>query len=146
MAKDIFETMFGTGVLNDDFFKTIDDLTKNIQSTIHTIQEKYENGKLVAKDEEKYENGEKTLDVHETAASTIEDGGCEQKHCVGCCGGDTCGCKHCTVDEKDETIAGLEVDVQNLQDEVTQWKKAYYALLSEKEELEDKLSKIKGLF
>lgn len=147
MAKDIFETMFGTGVLNDDFFKTIDDLTKNIQSTIHTIQEKYENGKLVAKDEEKYENGEKTLDVHETAASTIEeDGGCVPKHCVGCCGGDTCSSKHCTVDEKDETIAGLEVDVQNLQDEVEQWRNAYYKVLSEKEELEDKLSKIKGLF
>lgn len=147
MAKDIFETMFGTGVLNDDFFKTIDDLTKNIQSTIHTIQEKYENGKLVAKDEEKYENGEKTIDVHETAASTIEDGGCVPKHCVGCRNEDgCCECGHCAVDEKDETIAGLEVDVQNLQDEVEQWRNAYYKVLAEKEKLEDKLSAIKGLF
>jgi hypothetical protein len=145
MAKDIFETMLGTGILNDDFFKTIDDLTKNIQSTIHTIQEKYENGQLVEKNEEKYENGEKTLDVHETAETNSLENTCN-KCCCGACNS-SCNCKHtCTVDEKDEQIAGLEVDVQNLQDEVEQWRNAYYKVLSEKEELEDKFSTIKNLF
>lgn len=144
MAKDIFETMLGTGILNDDFFKTIDDLTKNIQSTIHTIQEKYENGQLVEKNEEKYENGEKTLDVHETAETNSLENTCNK--CCGTCNG-SCKCNHtCTVDEKDEQIAGLEVDVQNLQDEVEQWRNAYYKVLSEKEELEDKFSTIKNLF
>lgn len=156
MAKDVFETMFGEGVLNGDFFKTLDDLTKNIQSTIHTFQEKYENGKLVSRDEEKYENGEKTVDIHETAANTLNSNNEDAKLDCGCahkcnCCGDSCGTcnaveEECTVDEKDELIAGLEVDVQNLKEELSKWRSSYYKALAEKEELEDKLSKIKGLF
>lgn len=157
MAEGMFKTMFGTGVLDDDFFKTINDLTKDIQSTIHTIQEKYENGKLVSKDEEKYENGEKTLDVHETSASTLDckESDCEDE-CCGKCNSEVCTCGKedtCTVDEKDEIIAGLEVDLDNcyaelkkIHKECNQWKDAYYKVLDAKEQLELKLENIKKLF
>lgn len=136
MAKDFFETMLDNGVLNEEFFKTIDDLTKNIQSTIHTIQEKYENGQLVEKNEEKFENGKKTLDVHETVTNTL-DNKCDKQN-------DTCKCTNACASEG--KIAVLEKNVKNLEEELEQWRNAYFKALSEKEALEDKFSTIKSLF
>ena len=73
-----------------EFFKALDEATKNIQTNVHTVCEKWKNGELVSKDEEKYENGKKTLDVHQSknieiegnTVKTDENNGCVSNHNV----------------------------------------------------------------
>ena len=117
MAMDFFEKMMDGSVFGSEFFKAFDEATKNIQTNVHTVCEKWKNGELVSKDEEKYENGKKTLDVHQSKniepegipVKTDENKGCI---CSGSCGSDGC-CNKCSCG-KNESIVNPEDEINRL--------------------------------
>ena len=163
MAMDFFEKMMNCSVLGSDFFKAFDEATKNIQTNVHTICEKWKNGELVSKDEEKYENGKKTLDVHQSKnieiegnpVKTDENNGCVRS---GSCGSDG-GCNKSAVSPEDEInrltlkieelsnrnkeLYDLNKDLQKANDDLL-----YHntSLVKEKTSLKAKLDKFKNLF
>ena len=100
MTMDFFEKVMNGSAFGSEFFKALDEATKNIQTNVHTVCEKWKNGELVSKDEEKYENGKKTLDVHQSKnieiegnpVKTDENNGCVRS---GSCGSDG-GCNKCS--------------------------------------------------
>ena len=159
MAMDFFEKMMNCSVLGSDFFKAFDEATKNIQTNVHTICEKWKNGELVSKDEEKYENGKKTLDVHQS--KNIEPEGIplktdkdENKGCVCSCGNDVTG-----VNPEDEVVRlaskikdlldrnrefmALNKDIQKANDDLIYRNDL---LVKENTSLKAKLDKFKNLF
>ena len=117
MAMDFFEKMMNCSVLGSDFFKAFDEATKNIQTNVHTVCEKWKNGELVSKDEEKYENGKKILDIHQSKniesegnpVKTDENKGCI---CTGSCDSDG-GCNKCSCG-KNESAVSPEDEINRL--------------------------------
>ena len=162
MAMDFFEKMMNCSVLGSDFFKAFDEATKNIQTNVHTICEKWKNGELVSKDEEKYENGKKTLDVHQSKnieiegnpVKTDENNGCVRS---GSCGSDG-GCNKCSCG-KNESGVNPEDEINRLTlkvEELSNRNKELYelnddllyrnnSLIKENTSLKAKLAKFKKL-
>ena len=162
MAMDFFEKMMNCSVLGSDFFKAFDEATKNIQTNVHTVCEKWKNGELVSKDEEKYENGKKTLDVHQSKnieiegnpVKTDENNGCVRS---GSCGSDG-GCNKCSCG-KNESGVNPEDEINRLTlkvEELSNRNKELYelnddllyrnnSLIKENTSLKAKLAKFKKL-
>ena len=162
MAMDFFEKMMNCSVLGSDFFKAFDEATKNIQTNVHTVCEKWKNGELVSKDEEKYENGKKTLDVHQSKnieiegnpVKTDENNGCVRS---GSCGSDG-GCNKCSC-SKNESGVNPEDEINRLTlkvEELSNRNKELYelnddllyrnnSLIKENTSLKAKLAKFKKL-
>ena len=162
MAMDFFEKMMNCSVLGSDFFKAFDEATKNIQTNVHTVCEKWKNGELVSKDEEKYENGKKTLDVHQSKnieiegnpVKTDENNGCVRS---GSCGSDG-GCNKCSCG-KNESGVNPEDEINRLTlkvEELSNRNKELYelnddllyrnnSLIKENTSLKAKLDKFKNL-
>ena len=162
MTMDFFEKMMNCSVLGSDFFKAFDEATKNIQTNVHTVCEKWKNGELVSKDEEKYENGKKTLDVHQSKnieiegnpVKTDENNGCVRS---GSCGSDG-GCNKCSCG-KNESGVNPEDEINRLTlkvEELSNRNKELYelnddllyrnnSLIKENTSLKAKLAKFKKL-
>ena len=163
MAMDFFEKMMNCSVLGSDFFKAFDEATKNIQTNVHTICEKWKNGELVSKDEEKYENGKKTLDVHQSKNIEIEGNPVKTDENNGCVRSDSCGsdgcCNKCSCG-KNESGVNPEDEINRLTlkvEELSNRNKELYelnddllyrnnSLVKEKTSLKTKLDKFKNLF
>ena len=170
MSMDFFEKVINGSAFGSEFFKALDEATKNIQTNVHTVCEKWKNGELVSKDEEKYENGKKTLDVHQSknieiegnTVKTDENNGCVRS---GSCGSDegcnkySCGKNESSVNPEDEInrltlkieelsnrnkeLYDLNKDLQKANDDLL-----YHntSLVKEKTSLKAKLDKFKNLF
>lgn len=170
MTMDFFEKVMNDSAFGSEFFKALDEVTKNIQTNVHTVCEKWKNGELVSKDEEKYENGKKTLDVHQsknvepkgTPLKTDENNGCVRS---GSCGSDG-GCNKCScgkdvtgVNPEDEVVRlaskikdlsdrnrelmALNKDTQKANDDLLYRNNS---LVKENTSLKAKLDKFKNLF
>ena len=162
MAMDFFEKMMNCSVLGSDFFKAFDEATKNIQTNVHTICEKWKNGELVSKDEEKYENGKKTLDVHQSKNIEIEGNPVKTDENNGCVRSDSCGsdgcCNKCSCG-KNESGVNPEDEINRLTlkvEELSNMNKELYelnddllyrnnSLIKENTSLKAKLAKFKKL-
>lgn len=148
MAKDFFEKMFGEGILNDEFFKTIDEMTKNLQTSVHTICEKYQNGEMVSKDEEKYENGKKTLDIHQSKEIEEKEKIADSCKCEVPC--DNCKAKASSaaeaLAERDMEIVKLQKQLSNAEYENKMLTNKYNAVCEQNKALTAKLNKVKNLF
>ena len=162
MAMDFFEKMMNCSVLGSDFFKAFDEATKNIQTNVHTICEKWKNGELVSKDEEKYENGKKTLDVHQSKNIEIEGNPVKTDENNGCVRSDSCGsdgcCNKCSCG-KNESGVNPEDEINRLTlkvEELSNRNKELYelnddllyrnnSLIKENTSLKAKLAKFKKL-
>ena len=117
MAMDFFEKVMNGSAFGSEFFKALDEATKNIQTNVHTVCEKWKNGELVSKDEEKYENGKKTLDVHQSKNIEIEGNPVKTDKNNGCvrsgsCGSDG-GCNKCSCG-KNESGVNPEDEINRL--------------------------------
>ena len=162
MAMDFFEKMMNCSVLGSDFFKAFDEATKNIQTNVHTVCEKWKNGELVSKDEEKYENGKKTLDVHQSKNIEIEGNPVKTDENNGCVRSDSCGsdgcCNKCSCG-KNESGVNPEDEINRLTlkvEELSNRNKELYelnddllyrnnSLIKENTSLKAKLAKFKKL-
>lgn len=148
MAKDFFEKMFGEGIFNDDFFKSIDEMTKNLQTSVHTICEKYQNGEMVSKDEEKYENGEKTLDIHQSKNVEDKEYATDKCKCNIPC--DSCKAKASSaadaLAERDKEIVELQKKLSNAEYENKMLTNKYNAVCEQNKAMTAKLNKFKSLF
>ena len=162
MAMDFFEKVMNGSAFGSEFFKALDEATKNIQTNVHTVCEKWKNGELVSKDEEKYENGKKTLDVHQSKnieiegnpVKTDENNGCVRS---GSCGSDG-GCNKCSCG-KNESGVNPEDEINRLTlkvEELSNRNKELYelnddllyrnnSLIKENTSLKAKLAKFKKL-
>lgn len=162
MAMDFFEKVMNGSAFGSEFFKVLDEATKNIQTNVHTVCEKWKNGELVSKDEEKYENGKKTLDVHQSKnieiegnpVKTDENNGCVRS---GSCGSDG-GCNKCSCG-KNESGVNPEDEINRLTlkvEELSNRNKELYelnddllyrnnSLIKENTSLKAKLAKFKKL-
>lgn len=148
MAKDFFEKMFSDGIFNDDFFKSIDEMTKNLQTSVHTICEKYQNGEMVSKDEEKYENGKKTLDIHQS--KNVEDEAKVTDNCKCNIPCSSCKAKASSaadaLEERDKEIVELQKKLSNAEYENKMLTNKYNAVCEQNKALTAKLNKFKSLF
>ena len=162
MTMDFFEKVINGNAFGSEFFKALDEATKNIQTNVHTVCEKWKNGELVSKDEEKYENGKKTLDVHQSKnieiegnpVKTDENNGCVRS---GSCGSDG-GCNKCSCG-KNESGVNPEDEINRLTlkvEELSNRNKELYelnddllyrnnSLIKENTSLKAKLAKFKKL-
>ena len=162
MTMDFFEKVMNGSAFGSEFFKALDEATKNIQTNVHTVCEKWKNGELVSKDEEKYENGKKTLDVHQSKnieiegnpVKTDENNGCVRS---GSCGSDG-GCNKCSCG-KNESGVNPEDEINRLTlkvEELSNRNKELYelnddllyrnnSLIKENTSLKAKLAKFKKL-
>ena len=162
MTMDFFEKVMNGSAFGSEFFKALDEATKNIQTNVHTVCEKWKNGELVSKDEEKYENGKKTLDVHQSKnieiegnpVKTDENKGCI---CTGSCDSDG-GCNKCSCG-KNESAVSSEDEINRLTlkvEELSNRNKELYelnddllyrnnSLIKENTSLKAKLAKFKKL-
>ena len=170
MTMDFFEKMMNCSVLGSDFFKAFDEATKNIQTNVHTVCEKWKNGELVSKDEEKYENGKKTLDVHQSKNNELEGNSVKTDKDKGCVCSGSCGCGgDCNKYSYDKDESGIstedEINRLNLKvEELSNRNKELYelnkdlqkvnddlryqntSLVNENTSLKTKLDKFKNLF
>jgi len=153
MAIDFIDKMVSDSVLGDEFFKALDEVTKNIQTNVHTVCEKWKNGELISKDEEKYENGKKTLDVHQSKNIEVEDKD-EDKGCVSSnscnCNGTCNKCKCANADEEINSLIEKNKSLTNAYEEMQRANSDLYhqkaALENENAALKEKLNRFKKLF
>ena len=168
MTMDFFEKVMNGSAFGSEFFKALDEATKNIQTNVHTVCEKWKNGELVSKDEEKYENGKKTLDVHQSKNIEIEGNPVktDKDENKGCVCSSTCGCDKCScgkdvtgVNPEDEVVRlaskikdlsdrnrelmALNKDTQKANDDLLYRNNS---LVKENASLKAKLDKFKNLF
>lgn len=149
MNEDFINGVFSNGVLGSEFFKALDDVTKNIQTSVHTVCEKWKNGEMISKDEEKYENGKKTLDVHRS--KNIEDVGSDGNTADGCnkcengCQKLKGTCNGCC-QSNDELVNSLQAENQTLIEKNKSLTRQYESLEKENIELKKKLDRFKQLF
>lgn len=149
MAKDFFENFFSNGVLGDEFFKALDDVTKNIQTNVHTVCEKWKNGELVSKDEEKYENGKKTLDVHQSKRIDGDNpklDGASNKDTYTVCKCDPTKYETDKPSEVEKAFKELETKYKSCLEELANCKEINSSLAKNNEILKEKLGKFKQLF
>lgn len=166
MAMDFFEKVMNGSALGSEFFKALDEATKNIQTNVHTVCEKWKNGELVSKDEEKYENGKKTLDVHQSKNIESEGNPVKSDENKGCVCSGSCGCNKCSCN-KNESDVNPEDEINRLTlkiEELSNRNKELYelnkdiqkanddllyrnnSLVKENTSLKAKLDKFKNLF
>lgn len=160
MAINFIDKMISDSVLGDEFFKALDEVTKNIQTNVHTVCEKWKNGELISKDEEKYENGKKTLDVHQSKNIEIEDKSSkssDKDEDKGCVSSNSCSCNgtcnKCKCTDADEEINSLKEKNKSLTNAYEEMRRAnsdlYHqkaALENENAALKEKLNRFKKLF
>lgn len=160
MAIDFIDKMISNSVLGDEFFKALDEVTKNIQTNVHTVCEKWKNGELVSKDEEKYENGKKTLDIHQSKNIELEDKSSElidkdeDKGCVpssSCnCNGACEKCKHTNAKDEINSLKEKNKSLTNAYEEMRKVNSDLYqqkvALENENVALKEKLNRFKKMF